>query len=129
MITETVATWDQRGSGTSYSELDPTDSITLAGSVDDTIVVTEYLRDRFDTDRVSLLGQSWGTTLGVLAVQERPELYEAFIGTGQMVSQLATDTIFYEDTLAWADETGRDGLAAEGQHEGLPAVRVDIRRR
>ncbi len=68
----TVVTWDQRGSGTSYDELDPTDTITLQGSIDDTIAVTEYLRDRFDTDQVILLGQSWGTTLGVLAVQERP---------------------------------------------------------
>jgi pimeloyl-ACP methyl ester carboxylesterase len=116
----TVVTWDQRGSGTSYSELDPVGTLTLDGSVDDTIVVTEYLRDRFDTEQIYLLGQSWGTTLGVLAVQERPELYRAFIGTGQMVSQLATDRIFYEDTLAWAESTGRDGLADELRDIGPP---------
>ena len=116
----TVVTWDQRGSGTSYPELDPTDTITLDGAVDDTIVVTEYLRDRFETDQVYLLGQSWGTTLGVLAVQERPELYRAFIGTGQMVSQLATDRLFYEDTLAWAERTGRDGLADDLRNIGPP---------
>jgi pimeloyl-ACP methyl ester carboxylesterase len=116
----TVVTWDQRGSGTSYSELDPTDTITLDGSVDDTIVVTEYLRDRFDTEEIYLAGQSWGTTLGVLAVQERPELYRAFVGTGQMVSQLATDRIFYDDTLAWAEATGRDGLADELRDIGPP---------
>jgi pimeloyl-ACP methyl ester carboxylesterase len=34
----------------------------------------------------------------------------AFIGTGQMVSQLETDTIFYNDTLAWARTTGDTGL-------------------
>jgi len=116
----TVVTWDQRGSGTSYDELDPTDTITLQGAVDDTIAVTEYLRNRFDTDQIYLLGQSWGTTLGVLAVQEYPELYRAFIGTGQMVSQRATDIIFYEDTLAWAEETGRDGLADELRDIGPP---------
>jgi pimeloyl-ACP methyl ester carboxylesterase len=116
----TVVTWDQRGSGTSYDELDPTDTITLQGSIDDTIAVTEYLRDRFDTDQIYLLGQSWGTTLGVLAVQEYPELYRAFIGTGQMVSQRATDVIFYDDTLAWAEETGRDGLADELRNIGPP---------
>ena len=116
----TVVTWDQRGSGTSYSEIDPVDTISLDGFVDDTIVVTEYLLDRFDTDQVYLLGQSWGTTLGVLAVQERPSLYRAFIGTGQMVSQLETDRIFYADTLAWAEATGRDGLADDLRSIGPP---------
>lgn len=115
-----VATWDQRGSGASYGQLDPTDTVTLDGYVADTIAVTEHLRTRFSQDRIYLLGQSWGSTLGVLAVQERPELYRAFIGTGQMVSQLATDTIFYEDTLAWADAHGQDALAAELRRIGPP---------
>ncbi|HSM66140.1 MAG TPA: alpha/beta hydrolase, partial [Ilumatobacteraceae bacterium] len=116
----TVVTLDQRGAGTSYVELDPTDTMTLQGAVDDTIVVTQYLRDRFDTDQIYLAGQSWGTTLGVLAVQERPELYRAYVGTGQMVSQLATDRIFYDDTLAWAEASGRDGLADELRDIGPP---------
>ena len=109
----TVVTWDQRGNGKSYDELDPTDTYTLDSVVDDTIAVTNHLRDRFGQDRIYLLGQSWGSTLGVLAVQQQPELYEAFIGAGQMVSQLETDTIFYQDTLAWAQATGNTGLASE----------------
>jgi len=56
----------------------------------------------------------------VLAVQEAPELYRGFIGTGQMVSQLETDRIFYEDTLAWADETGAGSLADELRSIGPP---------
>jgi len=116
----TVATWDQRGAGTSYPQLDPTDTVTLDGAVADTIAVTEYLLERFDDDTLYVAGQSWGTTLGVLAVQERPELYDAFVGTGQMVSQLETDRIFWEDTLAWAEETGRDGLAADLRDIGPP---------
>lgn len=116
----TVATWDQRGAGTSYDELDPTDTVTLDGYVSDTIALTNYLRDRFDTKDIYLLGQSWGTTLGVLAVQEAPQLYRAFIGTGQMVSQNATDQIFYEDTLAWAARTGNKGLAGQLKASGPP---------
>jgi pimeloyl-ACP methyl ester carboxylesterase len=115
-----VATWDQRGTGTSYDELDPTSSLTLEGSVADTIAVTNHLRERFEEDRIYLLGQSWGSTLGVLAVQRAPELYHAFVGTGQMVSQLATDTIFYEDTLAWAEARGDTGLAERLRSIGPP---------
>ena len=31
------------------------------------------LADRFDEERIYLLGESWGSTLGVLAAQERPD--------------------------------------------------------
>lgn len=81
-----VATLDQRGTGKSYGQLDPTSTLTLDGAVDDVVEVTEYLRDRFGQDRVYLVGQSWGTILGVLAVQRRPQLYRAFVGAGQIVS-------------------------------------------
>ena len=46
----------------------------------------------------------------MLAVQREPRLYRAFVGTGQMVSPLATDTVYYRDTLTWAKETGNTGL-------------------
>ncbi len=116
----TVVTWDQRGTGTSYPALDPTDTISPQGYVDDTIMVTDYLRERFDQDRIYLLGQSWGSTLGVLAVQQHPERYRAYVGTGQMVSELATDRIFYQDTLAWARDGGDQGLVAELESIGPP---------
>lgn len=116
----TVVTWDQRGTGRSYAELDPTDTVTLDGVVGDTIAVTNYLRDRFGQDQIYLLGQSWGSTLGVLAVQEHPELYRAFIGTGQMVSQVETDRVFYTDTLEWARRNGHDGLVADLELIGPP---------
>ncbi len=116
----TVVTWDQRGTGKSYPELDPTDTITLDGFVDDTIAVTDHLRQRFDRERIYLAGQSWGSTLGVLAVQRQPDRYEAFIGVGQMVSQLATDRIFYDDTLAWARAEGDQGLVDQLVEIGPP---------
>ncbi|HQR80462.1 MAG TPA: alpha/beta hydrolase [Actinomycetota bacterium] len=116
----TVVTWDQRGAGTAYEELDPTGTISVDGYVSDTIAVTNYLRERFGQDAIYLLGQSWGTTLGVLAVQQQPQLYRAFIGTGQMVSQLATDRIFYEDTLAWATRTGKNDLVTDLVAAGPP---------
>ena len=116
----TVVTWDQRGTGRSYGALDPTDTYTLASAVDDTIAMTEYLLDRFDKDQLVLLGQSWGTTLGVLAAQERPDLYSAYVGVGQMVSQTATDRIGYRDTLAWARAEGHDQLAATLEEQGPP---------
>jgi len=115
-----VATFDQRGTGKSYSELDPASTLTLDSAVSDAIEVTNYLRDRFGQDRIYLLGQSWGTTLGVLAVHQHPELYRAYIGTGQMVSQRETDRIFYRDTLAWARANGKNDLVSTLSRVGEP---------
>jgi pimeloyl-ACP methyl ester carboxylesterase len=105
-----VVTWDQRGTGKSYTEIEPTATLTFDNAVADTIEVTNYLRDRFAQDTIYLLGQSYGTVLGIRAVQQQPDLYTAFIGAGQMVSPRVTDQIFYDDTLAWARETGDDDL-------------------
>ncbi|MGZ5404096.1 MAG: alpha/beta fold hydrolase [Nocardioides sp.] len=115
-----VVTFDQRGTGKSYDQLDPTDTMTLDGAVADAVAVTNYLRDRFDEEKVYLVGQSWGTTLGVLAVQQHPELYRAYVGVGQMVSQAATDKIIYQDTLTWAREEGNTDLVDTLESNGPP---------
>lgn len=81
--------------------------------------VTDYLRDRFGQDRIYLTANSWGTIPSVFAVQQTPELFHAYIGTGQMVNNRATDQMFYEDALAWAD-TGNDGLAQQIRDAGPP---------
>jgi proline iminopeptidase len=115
-----VAVWDQRGAGKSYSALDPAETLTLEQMVADTLEVTNYLRQRFDEEKIYVVGNSWGATLGVLAVQRRPELYHAFVGTGQMVSQRETDIMFYEDTLTWAKQTGNHALADLLRRNGPP---------
>lgn len=114
-----VVGWDQRGAGKSYAALDPTSDLTLDQAIADTIELTNYLRRRFDEDKIYLMGESWGTTLGVLTVQQRPDLYHAWIGSGQMVSQRETDRQLYHDVLALAERTGdaalRDQMLAFGE--------------
>jgi proline iminopeptidase len=118
-----VVVWDQRGSGKSYPALDPTSTYTLGALVGDTIALTDYLRDRFAEDKIYLLGESWGSTLGVLAVQERPDLFHAYIGSGQMVSQRETDRIIWRDLLAYADRTGNGELYDQVLTLGEPPYR------
>jgi pimeloyl-ACP methyl ester carboxylesterase len=118
-----VVVWDQRGSGKSYAALDPTSTYTLGALVGDTIELTDYLRERFAEDKIYLLGESWGSTLGVLAVQERPELFHAYIGSGQMVSQRVTDQIIWRDLLAYADRTGNGELYDQVLTLGEPPYR------
>lgn len=115
-----VVSWDQRGTGKSYPALHPTSAVTLEQAVADTIELTNYLRQRFAEEKIYLLGESWGTTLGVLAVQQRPDLYYAWIGSGQMVSQRETDRQLYRDVLALAERTSNGELTAQMVAYGEP---------
>lgn len=115
-----LVAWDQRGTGKSYTALDPTSTLTLDQTVADTIELTNYLRERFDEEKIYLLGESWGSTLAVLAAQQRPDLYHAIIGSGQMVSQRETDRQLYYDVLEYAARTGDEALAAKMRAYGEP---------
>jgi proline iminopeptidase len=115
-----VVSWDQRGTGKSYAALDPTATLTLDQAIADTIELTQYLRDRFGEQKIYLLGESWGSTLGVLAAQRRPDLYYASIGSGQMVSQRETDRRIYQDLLALAAQENDTALATKLQAYGEP---------
>jgi pimeloyl-ACP methyl ester carboxylesterase len=118
-----VVSFDQRGNGKSYPALDPLEDVTLDRAVDDVIELTEYLRERFDEQRIYLMGESWGTLLGVLAVQHRPDLYHAWIGSGQMVDVVETDQGIYRELVAYAEGTSDDAMAATLAGMGEPPYR------
>lgn len=115
-----VAVWDQRGTGKSLPALEPTDTLTVEQMISDTLEVTDYLRQRFGQERIYLVGSSWGSTLGVLAAQQAPEKYHAFIGTGQMVNQQETDRRMYAETLEWAERTGNTDFVQRLRENGPP---------
>src|SRR3954447_3748761 len=117
------AALDQRGSGTSYSAIDPASSMTLDTAVSDVIEVTDYLRARFDEPKIYLMGESWGTILGVLAVERRPDLYFAWIGSGQMVDVLETDRRIYADLVRYAQRANDEELLAGLRAVGEPPYR------
>jgi pimeloyl-ACP methyl ester carboxylesterase len=115
-----IVAWDQRGTGKSYAALDPTAGLTPQRAVADAIELTDYLRKRFAEDKIYLIGESYGTILGVLTIQQRPDLYHAFIGSGQMVNVAETDRRIYRDLLANAEQTGDARLAAKLRGFGEP---------
>ena len=114
-----VVGWDQRGTGKSYPSLDaPT--LTLDRAVADVVELARLLGDRYGQEKVYLLGESWGSLLGVLAVQEAPELFHAFLASGQMVDPRATDEAIYRDLMTAAMGQGDGDLVAELVRMGPP---------
>ena len=92
----TVVWWDQRGAGLSYSSDMDARTMTTEQFVDDTIAVTNYLRERFGQNKIYLMAHSWGTYIGIQAVQKAPELYNAYIGVGQDVNICESEKLAYE---------------------------------
>ena len=114
-----VVSWDQRGIGKSYASYDPK-TLTTNQAVADTIALTNYLRQRFDERKIYLFGESGGSIIGILAVQQHPELYHAWIGSGQMVNPHETDLRIYHDLLAYAAAHNDSRLASTLRGYGPP---------
>lgn len=92
----TVVWWEQRGTGLSYNTNIKQDSITLEQLTSDTKEVTNYLRKRFNQEKIYLMGRSGGTFIGIHVAARVPELYHAYIGVAQMTNQLESEKLAYE---------------------------------
>jgi pimeloyl-ACP methyl ester carboxylesterase len=88
-----VVQWDQRGAGKSYAAREDPDALTLEQFVSDASELLELLTTRFGQEKVFVVGHSWGSLIGMLLAQRRPERIHAYIGTGQQVNFLENDTL------------------------------------
>jgi pimeloyl-ACP methyl ester carboxylesterase len=102
----TVVWWEQRGSGISYSDNIPRETMTLEQMISDTLEVTNYLRQRFGKEKIYLMGHSGGTFIGIQAAARAPQLYYAYMGVAQMSNQLESERLAYEYMLQQFKENG-----------------------
>lgn len=93
----TVCYWDYRGMCLVYDPKINPDTITTKQILDDTKAITDYLKKRFDKEKIYVLGFSGGTYIGLEAVSLHPEDYYAYIGMAQVVCNGEdNDTVMYE---------------------------------
>ena len=79
-----VVHWDRRGAGKSYKASNPVESLTVSQTLEDLFELTANLRKRFNQKRIILVGHSWGSYLGLIAIREMPIYHSAYVGTGQL---------------------------------------------
>lgn len=101
--TFTIVHYDQRGSGKSYRFGTDYSDVTAATHVEDLVVLTEYITETLETDQVILLGHSFGTYIATMAAAQRPDLYRAYVGIGQMSDTIASERNSLERCI-WAAE-------------------------
>jgi pimeloyl-ACP methyl ester carboxylesterase len=115
----TIVNWEQPGSGKSFNSVD-TDALDINRYVEDGLAVTEYIKEKYNKEKIYLMGESWGSALGVFLIDERPENYYAFIGTGQMVAFEETERLCYEKALEIAKAKGDQEQIAKLEEIGQP---------
>jgi pimeloyl-ACP methyl ester carboxylesterase len=117
-----VVQWDQRGAGKTLAHAGASpQSTSLELLTRDGIELTDYIRGYLHTNSVILVGHSWGSFLGVHIIRQRPELFRAFVGTGQVVSWRAMVEAQYRYALNRARAESNASAVSELETLGIPA--------
>lgn len=111
-----VVQWDQRGTGKTFREADPEkilSSMNIAQFVDDGRVLAEHLQRELGKRKIILLGHSWGSMIGIRLVHAHPELFSAYIGTGQVIDVIENERVGYRRALEVARERNNTEAISE----------------
>ena len=87
--------------------------------------VVELVRERFDKDRVVLLGHSWGSAIGLLYAARHPAKVAAYIGVGQVADMREGERLSYEFALREARRRGNEDAIEALEKIGPPPHTVD----
>lgn len=121
----TVVQWDQRGAGKSYKSTQPLiDTMTNPQMVEDAEAVIQFLRDKFNHEKVFLLGKSYGSYLGMNLVHRHPDWFYAYIGDGQMISVAGFAEAEYQHLLK-AAKTEHNEQLVEHLEKIAPRINPD----
>ena len=123
--------YDQRGSGkTLRKNRTKAEDLSLDVMIADLKETVAYIKEKYRTDRVILLGQSWGSALGTQYVLRYPEDVVAFIGTGVVVDmrqgmmRVAYDKL-KETLISKGANKDLDKLAALGDYPNVDRANFD----
>jgi pimeloyl-ACP methyl ester carboxylesterase len=104
----TVVQWDERGAGRTLKKNGPSiaTTVTRERMAQDGIELSEYLRKHLGKDKIILVAHSFGSVLAVRMVQARPDLFYAYVGTGQVADETKNYVVAYDALLKKARSVG-----------------------
>lgn len=109
----TVVHWDQRASGKTRRQGFKESDLTVPVFKQDAVALIMHLRERFEKDKIYLVGHSWGSMLGTLVARDHPELLHAYIGIGQISNLTDNEIMSLDYTRRRAREDGNHSALAE----------------
>ncbi len=93
----TVVHWDQRGSGKTLTRAKGNKNYpTVYELLDDLFEVVQYLKEKYNKEKIVILGHSWGSVLGTLFVKKYPQEVLYYIGAGQVIDIVENEKTGYE---------------------------------
>ncbi len=112
----TVVEWDQRGAGKTYASNNrelQRKTMNVPQMEQDTLDVTNYLRNRFGREKIFVLGHSWGSLLGLWLAHEHPNLICAYVGVGQAIKPERDEEAAFQDALQEARSSHNEQAVKE----------------
>lgn len=118
----TVVQWDERGAGRTLAKSGPgiASTLTIDRMAQDGIELAEYLRTHLRKRKVILVAHSFGSILAMRMVRQRPDLFSAYVGTGQVADETRNYTVAYDALRRKAQALGNVQAVAELQRVGPP---------
>lgn len=113
--------WDQRGAGKSFHAGVSADRLSVRRLLDDLYELVGMLSTWFGKQKIYLAGHSFGSYLGMLAVREHPELFEVYLGIGQVVDDERASALQDKFIRREAAELGEPEAVADLDRVGTAA--------
>jgi pimeloyl-ACP methyl ester carboxylesterase len=118
----TVVQWDQRGAGRTLRKTGPSvaPTVTVERISQDGIELSEYLRKYLGKRKIILVAHSFGSIVGLRMVRSRPDLFYAYVGTGQVADETRNYAVAYVALLKKARALGNQRAVDELSRVGPP---------
>ncbi|PTX11417.1 pimeloyl-ACP methyl ester carboxylesterase [Pontibacter mucosus] len=103
----TFVNYDQRASGRTYTLNDTAQlgkTLFIDQYVTDAIALAEHVREKYGKRKLILMGHSWGTIISMKAALQRPDLFYAYVGIGQVINTVKNEEISFAYALRVASE-------------------------
>lgn len=87
---------EYRGTGLSYSSDIKAEEMTTEKYISDVVTVSQYLSQRFQQEKIYIMGHSFGTYIALKAVQQYPAYYHGYFAMSQICDQKESEYRAYD---------------------------------
>lgn len=109
----TVCYWEERGGGLSYSHDVTLESMTMEQLASDAMEVTNYLRERFNKEKIYIMAHSGGSAFAIQTVAKYPQFFHSYIGVAQITRQSESEKMVYKYMSERYSSAGNSKMLAE----------------